>query len=260
MTEASNGEAAARPEAPAPGACSRCGGESHGEYLEAMHDREGRRIAGGYWIDPEPECKRCRAQAAAAQVDGQRTAKLRELIAKAGFSPIHHDMEIANLRGDLSPAFAAAIHDAVHSGRSLYLFGLPGRGKSHAAAGILKQHLAATLQPGYFRKVPELFVELRDAVRRHYDDEVLAKLSCASALVLDDLGVERVTDYSLDRLYILIERWASDKKNRLVITSNLSPGELSKRLDERIVSRIVGMCRIVEVVGEDHRLRQGRNE
>ena len=44
-----------------------------------------------------------------------------------------------------------------------------------------------------------------------------------------------------------------EKKTTLIISSNLSLGELEKKVGDRICSRIMGMCQIVELLGNDRR-------
>jgi DNA replication protein DnaC len=243
------------PPEPAPRICA-CGAVIRADYLKPMFAK-GALVAGGRWIDADDACQKCRSDAQEHEVEVQRGARLAQLLGRAGFAPRHHDMTLASLRSaNLSQALRDAMHDARHTGRNLFLFGQPGRGKTHAAAALLRSHLETTLKPGYLRIVPELMVELRKAIVTHRVEAVLDQLSNASALVLDDLGSENDTDYALEKIYLLIDRWWNGKKKNLWITSNLTPGEISERLDPRIASRIVGMCRVVEVSGEDWRLKQ----
>ena len=42
---------------------------------------------------------------------------------------------------------------------------------------------------------------------------------------------------------------------RTIITSNLSIEEIQEKLDDRIASRIVGMCRVCILQGRDRRVK-----
>jgi DNA replication protein DnaC len=74
------------------------------------------------------------------------------------------------------------------------------------------------------------------------------------ALVLDDVGVRRATDFGLDALQWLVDyRWKNSLET--LATSNLSPGELAQRLDDRIVSRLCGFGKVEHMDGPDRRLQ-----
>jgi DNA replication protein DnaC len=71
-------------------------------------------------------------------------------------------------------------------------------------------------------------------------------------LILDDLGAEKASEWVAETLYILIDdRYGNMKPT--VFTSNYSPSELAERLGDRIVSRIMEMCRIIEIKTSDKR-------
>jgi len=72
-------------------------------------------------------------------------------------------------------------------------------------------------------------------------------------LFLDDLGAEKVTDWALETLFTLI----NDRYERMlptVYTSNLDPRQLSENLGDRIASRIVGSCVLINLGSEDRRV------
>ena len=84
---------------------------------------------------------------------------------------------------------------------------------------------------------------------------MLENIASMETLVLDDFGVGRNgSDFVLENLYFLIDRWHRNLKKGLIITSNKSLEDIGK-IDDRLSSRIAGMCRIVEVKGADGRLK-----
>lgn len=262
MTQQSAGEQSAgvvapvfvKPPEPKPKSCG-CGAEIRAYYLDPMISG-GRLVAGGKWVEADEVCRTCKATSDELQSSQRRGARIASLMDRAGFAPIHRHMQWSTLHGELPKALREGLFAARYHGKNLYLFGQSGVGKTHAAVSLLRSNIEQTLEPGYIKIVPELMIELRQAVARHQDDKVLDRLSGAGSLVLDDLGAEKITDYVLDRLYILIDRWARNEKKRLIITSNLSPGEIAEKTDRRLASRIVGMCRVIEVTGDDWRLTQ----
>jgi DNA replication protein DnaC len=142
-----------------------------------------------------------------------------------------------------------------HPGKGLLLVGREGTGKTHVAVAILKE----VIQKGYtglYWNVPELFLELRRLMSDSGDvseADLFDEASDADLLVLDDLGTERVSEYVLDRLYVLINgRYQNDTAT--IITTNRTPEELRHQLGPRIASRLCEMCVPVEFPDGDYRM------
>lgn len=127
----------------------------------------------------------------------------------------------------------------------IYLFGSPGRGKTHLAAGLLRELLQKEVFCIYV-KCAELLPSLRSHFRGGDKEKVVAPLLEADFLVLDDLGAEEKQGWFLDDLYRVLDHrmeWLLPT----VITSNLSLTEVKARYGVRVTSRIERMCRIVEI-------------
>lgn len=146
--------------------------------------------------------------------------------------------------------------------RWLYLHGPVGRGKTALACAIAREAIKQSI-PTLFRTVPDLLSSLRQAMfdKDGPDPEDLLKvLFEVDLLVLDDLGVEKVTDSRLESMFRLIDRRKNDAR-RTIITSNLpltaTPGArvetLGTRLSERIASRIDEMSDVVCLDGPNLR-------
>jgi len=144
----------------------------------------------------------------------------------------------------------SAIKCAVYPKTSLYIHGPTGCGKTHLATAIIRQ-----LYPHCeILKPMDIFREVRGCESVRQENTVLERLSSVN-LLIDDLGVEKGSDFALQTIYeIMDKRWMSGAGG-LIITSNLDLDGLSRKLgDDRIVSRIAGMCRIVALKGKDYRL------
>lgn len=153
--------------------------------------------------------------------------------------------------------------------RSLFLSGANGIGKTYKAAGILcnwieklnyKQlmdcHTFGNTCP-IFITVPELLMKIRNCFSlQQCEESVVEKYSHCPVLVLDDLGVEKTTEWALQTLYIILNNRYSNYM-QTIITSNLSIEEISEKLGDRIASRIAGMCKIVKLTGKDRRIKNG---
>ncbi len=148
----------------------------------------------------------------------------------------------------------------------LYIHGERGVGKTHLLSAICKfkiiEHLKTfnDIEPKYipaFISTPELlflFKKSYSKTSKITEDEVLKKYTKAKILFLDDIGAERSTDWSVSLLYLIIDRRYSEMKQTF-ISSNLALDKIASQLDDRIASRIAGMCEVVEIVGKDKRLK-----
>jgi DNA replication protein DnaC len=125
----------------------------------------------------------------------------------------------------------------------LYLFGIPGCGKTWIATAILRHCLAqGILSPCNCRYVSER--GFLDELRASFDEgEVSPRFLPAHhpnkvhLLIFDDLASTRLTDWGKGEIANLIEtRHANDLPT--IITSNISPDDLAEIVDGRIASRI----------------------
>ena len=94
--------------------------------------------------------------------------------------------------------------------------------------------------------------------RYHY----IASFNQFSLLIIDDLGIERNTEYALEQVYAVIdERYKA--KLPLIITTNLTISQLRNPEDAahaRIYSRVLEMCTPVYVPGMDRRINIGKEK
>ena len=136
-----------------------------------------------------------------------------------------------------------------HSGRNQLLLGPVGVGKSHAAVAACREH--------HQRGAEVVFlpvVELLDQLRPGGPEGAMENLAHADLLVLDDLGSERATDWTAERLYALVNRrWLEERP--IVATTNLEPDPLRTAVGERVFSRLVHDAVVVRLTGKDRRRR-----
>lgn len=149
--------------------------------------------------------------------------------------------------------------------RSLFLTGGNGVGKTFKAAGVVRYwigklsytmitNLHNTGNYPIFITVPELLMKIRNCFSlSQYEEAIVAKYSTCPILVLDDIGVEKTTDWALQTLYIILNNRYSNYM-QTIITSNLTLEEVKEKLGERIASRIAGMCKIIQLKGKDRRI------
>lgn len=108
----------------------------------------------------------------------------------------------------------------------------PGVGKSHAAYAV-GNHAVAHGQWALAWTV----AKFNDAIRPGNDDTAFDVAQECDLLVLDDLGREKITDWTLERLQTVLDsRWSNEK--RTVITTNLDGPDMLARYGDPIVDRI----------------------
>lgn len=109
---------------------------------------------------------------------------------------------------------------------------------------------------GHWLSVPEFFFEIKQTYNKNAsqdEEEVMSRYSWCDLLVLDDLGAEKVTDWSRQLLYLLIDRRYRNQK-QTIVTTNLTPDQLAETIDARIVSRLAEMGVVIELTGSDKRV------
>lgn len=119
---------------------------------------------------------------------------------------------------------------------------------SHAAVGAARLRFDRGAE---VRFLP--VVELLDLLRPGGPEGALYDLADLELLVLDDLGSERPTDWTAERLYALVNRrWLEERPT--ICTSNLGPADLERAVGARVYSRLVGNGSVgVTLSGPDRR-------
>ena len=164
---------------------------------------------------------------------------------------------------EASKKYAAKFGEYRKRGYGIYFEGTCGTGKTHLAAaiGLALIHKGV---PVIFRTAGDLLRELKRTYNggtELREDQVLSAYNAADLLIIDDLGKERPTEWTVDRLYAIInERY--EQMLPVVITTNYNQNDLIKRLTpaggdnktaEAIVSRLRGCAGIVTMTGKDYR-------
>jgi len=156
------------------------------------------------------------------------------------------------------------------TGDSLYLIGPRGTGKTHMAAAIIREIVLdrtpkqrrATIKNIKWISVPDLLLEIRATFRdgsERSEMEIIEEYSDCRILVLDDLGAEKTSEWSLQTLYTIIDRRYREER-QTIITSNLSLDELAAQVDDRIASRLSELCRVVVLAGADRRVSRSKKQ
>jgi DNA replication protein DnaC len=146
---------------------------------------------------------------------------------------------------------------------NLLLLGPVGTGKSGTSLAACKEGQMDRGEGVLFLPVTELLDQLRPGG----PDGALERLCQAPRLIVDDLGSEKPTDWTAERLGVLVNRrWLEELPT--IATSNLpatrksAPADfagstLEEVLGERTFSRLVGGAVVLELSGADRRRQRG---
>ncbi|MCH7715281.1 MAG: ATP-binding protein, partial [Gemmatimonadetes bacterium] len=142
--------------------------------------------------------------------------------------------------------------------RGFLLHGATGTGKTLLACIMLNELILHRARSGQFLSLSrQYFQQLRDTFSEdsaNYGQtwRIIDELCNLPYLVLDDLGIQRGTDWELEVLYQLIDARYGDERFT-VVTTNQPLEEIRQMSDGRIYSRLSEMCLFVGMQGEDYR-------
>ena len=145
---------------------------------------------------------------------------------------------------------------------NLFFSGAPGLGKTFLSACIARvvankgfsvvydmaTSVFSKFEDAKFQKVddPEQSSEIRSEIKRYLECDLL---------ILDDLGTEMTTTFTISALYELINtRLITDRKT--IVSSNLTIDELRHRYSEQIMSRLEGEYQVLTFRGDDIRKKK----
>jgi len=152
----------------------------------------------------------------------------------------YRDYAFENFKGN--DTLSNRIRSAVDRKESLVLIGNTGCGKTHLAIAAMRHGVeAGTVSDGaLFIPVPELLMKIRATFRdgaQDTEEDVIDRYSHCPFLILDDLGAEKTSEFSIATLELILDRRIRDNRP-MIVTTNLTLEEIEGRLSARIASRL----------------------
>ncbi len=140
-------------------------------------------------------------------------------------------------------------------GYGFYFWGNVGAGKTHAAIVLANELMEREMVEVLFLNMPEAITRVKktfDSEIKTEDSRLFERMKEMELLVLDDVGVEKYSDWMADQMYQIIDhRWKNRKA--MIFTSNLSMEDLGKYYKPQIASRISGCCKPIRFADQDRR-------
>lgn len=139
-------------------------------------------------------------------------------------------------------------------GENWLLLGPTGLGKTHLSTAVAAKVIASGHDVVYdsVTDIMEAYEEKRfgrergsDAGRRYAECELL---------IIDDLGTEMITQFTVSCLYSLINARIVGRRST-VINTNFTQSDLREKYDDRITSRLFGEYRVLLFDGTDVRMQ-----
>ena len=142
---------------------------------------------------------------------------------------------------------------------NVYLWGGCGSGKTRLMNILAKKYIDVGARPRKDIRIlrPMQLLRMFRCLEPREEEVLYENLSNLPILMIDDLGVEKSTEFAISTLYEIISMREGKGRNGLVITSNFSLDGLASKIgDDRLSSRLAGMCKVVSITGKDWRLKK----
>lgn len=134
---------------------------------------------------------------------------------------------------------------------NLFLIGEAGVGKTHLATATLNEHYR---QGSKRYRITELLRHFRIKRDAEAEQKLIDEFVDCPILVIEDFGVQKSTDWSIQIWWEILDRRIEAGRNGLIVTSNTGRSKLAESMGDKITSRMSGLCRVIKIEGLDLRV------
>jgi DNA replication protein DnaC len=212
----------------------------------------------GEWHPAGLVCDKCLQEEDKKRKIEEFNKKIEATFIRRGLSPINKKMTFDTFKVNDNNK---KIYDYIFEYKdkienNIFLTGKCGNGKTHLASALA---IYLFEKEKYFQFVvtPELLMQIRNTFKRDSEIselDIIEKYTDTDFLILDDFGAEKVSEWTLETIFLLLDTRIRNMKP-FFITSNLTISEIGKIFNDRIASRIAGECEILELEDEDNRIK-----
>ena len=202
----------------------------------------------------------CQCMKQALAIEGFRTSGIGHLIDKQTFLNFSLDYYRGKdqdmMRQNLAIAKRYA-EDFSRKSPNLMLMGATGLGKTHLSTAIAREVIIKGYSVLYdsAQNIIGAYEHDRFHSGRGEDKKEAEKYELCDLLIIDDLGTEFQSSFSLSTLYYLLNLRLNSGRPTIVST-NLTASDLRSYYDDRIASRLMGNYQPLMFRGEDVRFQK----
>lgn len=228
-----------------------------------------------YWENYDRERKEKEEAEKREEERRRKIEKINSILGKSGIKKRFQRRTFDNFKTDtpervrcykIAKRYADTFSERYSNGDGLYIEGTNGTGKTHLAAAIALQLINEEV-PVVCKTSSDLLLDIRSAyddTNRWSEGEVLRVYKDVDLLIIDDLGKEQCSDWSMSTLYsILNDRYEAMKPT--IITTNYSAEDLIRALTPKgydntkivaIISRLRETSTVLTMAWADCRSQQ----
>lgn len=223
------------------------------------------------YLDPLYTCKYCKDT---GYIDGEKCHCLKKMSISLLYSNSNIDKYLSSVdfsqvsdkyyEGKDLDAFKDTYQKALNfvdtfntDFKNLVIYGTVGSGKSLISACVAKALIEKEYSVLYFSSsaLMDLFSKYTfDYKSRQELYAAYSDIFECDLLIIDDLGTEQINNFSISNLFTCLNERYLNKKST-IISTNLSPKDLSETYTERIYSRLVGNYTFCKLCGPDIRFK-----
>lgn len=135
--------------------------------------------------------------------------------------------------------YADGFSDIAKIGRSIMFLGSPGTGKTHLSVGVALE-IMRNGKSAVFTTASRLLRSIKDTYSKRSEiteSQAIAVFTGCDLLIVDEVGVQRGSDYEKDMLFDVInERYENTRP--IIILSNLAIADVREYLGDRVYDRM----------------------
>ena len=191
------------------------------------------------WAEADAEEARQKAEAEKEAAQAKRRAKIERLLGRSGIKKRFQQRTFVNFIRDTperrrcydtAKTYADSFPQRAERGEGLYIEGTYGTGKTHLAAAIALQLIGCGV-PVVCKTSGDLLADIKEAFDSGdaTEYEILKAYKTVDLLIVDDLGKEQCTEWSVSTLYSILNDRYEDMKPT-IITTNYNADELVRAL------------------------------
>jgi len=191
--------------------------------------------------------------------DAQKEAKPVSRLGVCGVDRKYRNCSFDNFQGGAK--LVGILKHLAAEGKSVLLTGNTGCGKTHLAVSMMNEFIKHS-QDALFVTLPELLLEIRSSFYGSSGTTEKALVDWYSTrqfLVLDDLGAEKPSEFTVATLYLILDRRIRQERQTVITTNLKTMEEIEQYAGSRIASRISEMELITVNMPDYRKMRRRGN-